>query len=162
MVRKPKKAAVTQAPESAPPPPQPEPVISTPPPKPSPPTPSPEEIAKAEAAKMANTPRIVQVVCNYGLKEGTITFASSGQTLFEEPFRGKKKKEGFLGIKGSYQGSFTHTITVPAGASEISIHVVAKDGEMDKVKVIKMPPPGGFIPTLAVEVDSDNLSGGFK
>jgi hypothetical protein len=91
------------------------------------------------------------------LKEATITISSGGQTLLQETFKGKKKKEGFLGIKGSYQGTFTHTITVPAGASELSLHVVAKDGAPDYVQAIKMPPPGGFVPTLAVEVDSDRL-----
>ena len=137
-------------------------MLVTPPPKPSPPTPSPEDIAKAEAAKLANIPRIVQVLCNYGLKEATFTFSSGGQTLFEETLKGKKKKGGFLGIKGSYQGTFTHTITVPAGAPEVSIHVVAKDGATDLTKAIKMPPPGGFVPTLAVEVDSDHLSLNWK
>ena len=81
-----------------------------------------------------NSPRFrgsSRSLCNYGLKEATFTFSSGGQTLFEETLKGKKKKEGFLGIKGSYQGTFTHTITVPAGASEVSIHVVAKDGATD-------------------------------
>ena len=155
-VHRPKQAIVPppSAPAPAPPPAQPQPVIVTPPPMPSPPTPSPEDIAKAEAAKLANIPRIVQVLCNFGFKEATFTFSSGGQTLFEETLKGKKKKGGFLGIKGSYEGTFTHTITVPAGASEVSIHVVAKDGATDLSKAIKMPPPGGFVPTLAVEVDS--------
>jgi hypothetical protein len=133
-----------------------------PPPKPSPPTPSPEAIAKTEAPKLANIPRIVQVLCNFGFKEATFTFSSGGQTLFEETLKGKKKKGGFLGIKGSYEGTFTHTITVPAGASEVSIHVVTKDGATDLSKAIKMPPPGGFVPTLAVEVDADHLSPNWK
>ena len=157
---KPKQAILPQpsARAPAPPPAQPEPATVTPPPSPSPPTPSPEDIAKAEAAKLANIPRIVQVLCNYGLKEATFTVSSGGQTLFEETFKGKRKKEGFLGIKGSYQGTFTHTITVPAGASEVSVHVVAREGATNLSKPIKMPPPGGFVPTLAVEVDSDHLS----
>ena len=157
---KPKLANAPQptAPEPAPPAAQPQPVPVTPSPNPSPPTPSPEDIAKAEAAKLANIPRIVQVLCDYGLKEATFTFAGGGQILFEETLKGKKKKGGFLGIKESYQGTFTHTITVPAGAPEVSIHVVAKDGALDLHKAIKMPPAGGFVPTLAVEVDNDHLS----
>ncbi len=163
-VHRPKQVIVPppSAPAPAPPPAQPQPVIVTPPPMPSPPTPSPEAIAKAEAAKFANIPRIVQVLCNFGFKEATFTFSSGGQTLFEETLKGKKKKGGFLGIKGSYEGTFTHTITVPAGASEVSIHVVAKDGATDLSKTIKMPPPGGFVPTLAVEVDADHLSPNWK
>jgi hypothetical protein len=163
-VRRPKQATVLHPPEPTPaaPQPQPEPVIATPPPQPSPTTPSPDAIAKAEAAKLANIPRIVQVLCNYDVKEATFAFSGGGQTLFEETLKGKKKKGGFLGIKGSYQGTFTHTITVPAGVPEVSIHVTAKDGATDMTKAIKMPPPGGFVPTLAVEVDSDHLSLNWK
>jgi hypothetical protein len=76
----------------------------------------------------------------------------------EEPVKGAKKKGGFLGIKGSYQGTFSRTITVPAGASLVTIHVSAKEGATDLSKDIKMPAPGGFVPTLAVEVDREHLS----
>jgi len=137
-------------------PPEPAPVV--PAPQPSPPTPSAEDLAKAEAARLAKIPRIIQVLCNYGLKEATFVFSTGGNTLFEETLKGKKKKGGFLGIKGSYQGTFTHTITVPAGVSEVSIRVLAKDGATDLTKAIPMPPPGGFVPTLTVEVDSDHLA----
>jgi hypothetical protein len=141
-----------------PPPPQPQPAVVTPPAQPSPPTPSAEEIAKAAAAKFANIPRVVQVVCNFGFKEATFTFLSAGKTLYGVTRKGNKKKGGLPGIKGSYVGTFTDNITVPAGASEVSLHVVAKDGGYDGVKAITMPPPGGFIPTLAVEVDGNHLS----
>ena len=156
---KPVTAPPPPAPE--PPPSQPEPVITTPPPNPAP-TPSPEDIAKAEAAKLAKAPRIVQVLCNYGLKEARFTVSSGGQSLFQETLKGKKKKEGFLGIKGTYEGSFSHTIIVPAGASEVSLHVESKDGATDLVKTIKLPAPGGFVPTLAVEADTDHLSLSWK
>jgi serine/threonine-protein kinase len=146
------------APAPAPPPVQPQPVVVTPPPQPLPATPSPEAMAKAEAAKVASIPRIVQVSCNSGLKEATFTFSSGGQILLAESLKGKKKKEGFLGIKGSYQGSFSHTITVPAGASQVSVRVVARDGATDVSKTINLPPPGGFVPTLAVEADNEHVS----
>ena len=160
-VHKPKQSTAQQ-PASPEPPPvtQPEPAVVTPPPQPT--TPSPEDIAKAEAARLANIPRVVQVVCNYGLKEATFVFSSGGKTLFEETLKGKKVKGGFLGIKGSYQGSFSHTITVPAGVSEVSVRVLARDGATDLTKAVKMPLPGGFVPTLAVEVDSDHLSLNWK
>jgi len=160
VVHKPKQATTPQppTPEPATPPAQPEPATVTPAPQPSPPTPSPEDIAKAEAARLAKIPRIIQVLCNYGLKEATFVFSTGGTPLFEETLKGKKKKGGFLGIKGSYQGTFTHTITVPAGVSEVSIRVLAKDGATDLTKAIQMPPPGGFVPTLTVEVDSEHMA----
>ncbi|MDR3677536.1 MAG: protein kinase [Acidobacteriota bacterium] len=148
-------------PVPAPAPPPPAPVIAAPPPKPVPAAPSPEAIAKAEAARLASIPRIVQVSCNYGLKEATFTFSAGGQSLFEETLKGKKKKGGFLGIKGSYEGTFSHTITVPAGASQVSVHVVSKDGT-DLTQTIKMPTSGGFVPTLTVQVDSDHMSLNWK
>ena len=157
--RKPKKIIVAPP---APEPVAPQPAVVTPTPQPSPPTPSPEEVAKAEAARLAKVPRVVQILCNFSLKEATLIFSAGGQSLFEETLKGKKKKSGFLGIKGSYQGTYTHTFTVPPGASEISIHVVAKDGAVDLTKAITLPQPGGFIPTLAVEIDSDQLSLAWK
>jgi hypothetical protein len=102
------------------------------------------------------------VVCNYGLKEATFTFSSGSQALYAETSKGKKKKGGFLGIKGSFEGTFSHTITVPAGAAEVSLHVVSRDGATDLSKTIKMPPPGGFVPTLTVEIDSEHLSLSWK
>jgi hypothetical protein len=98
------------------------------------------------------------VLFNFGFKEATLTFFTGGQTIFEQTFKGKKQKGGFLGLKGSYQGSFKNTVTVPAGVSEVSIHVVSKDGDYDAVQTIKMPVPGGFVPTLAVQADSDHLT----
>ncbi len=145
-------------PAPAPTPSEPEPVVVAPPPKPAPSTPSPDDIAKAEAAKLANTPRIINVVCNFGLKEATFTFSAGGKTLYQETEKGKKKKAGFLGIKGSFEGTITHTLTVPAGVSQITLHVESKDGSTDLSNSVKMPPPGGFVPTLAVQVDSDHLS----
>ena len=160
IARKPKKTTAAEAP--APPPAQPAPVVATPPPQPTPPPPSPEELAKAEAARLAKIPRIIQVLCNYGMKEATFIFSAGGKPLFEETLKGKKVKGGFLGIKGSYQGSFTHTITVPPGTSEVSVRVLAKDGATDLTKATNMPPPGGFVPTLAVDVDNEHVSLNWK
>jgi len=162
-LRKPKRMAATSPAAPAPTPTvEPSaPVIATPPPKPAPAAPSPEAIAKAEAARLASIPRIVQVSCNYGLKEATFTFSTGGQSLFEETLKGKKKKGGFLGIKGSYEGTFSHTITVPAGVSQVSVRVVSKDGT-DLTQTIKMPTTGGFVPTLTVQVDSDHMSLNWK
>jgi len=159
-VKKPKPTAapVAPAPEPTPPSPQPQPVAVTPSPQPSPPAPSPEEAAKAEAARIAKIPKIVMFVFNFGFKEVSLTFLSGGQPVFEHTYKGKKQKGGFLGLKGSYQGSYKDNFQVPGGVSEISIHVVSKDGDYDAVKSIKMPAPGGFVPTLAVEVDSDHLA----
>ncbi len=102
------------------------------------------------------------MACNYGMKEATFVFSAGGKTLFEETLKGNKVKHGFLGIKGSYQGNFSHTITVPAGISNVTVHVLARDGATDLTKDIKMPPVGGFIPTLAVDVDSEHLSINWK
>ena len=161
--RRAKHAAAAQPVEPAPPPPaQPEPAAVTPSPNPAPATPSAEEIATAEYARLASTPRVVQVLCNFDLKEAAFTFSASGQTLFEETLKGKRKKEGFLGIKGSYQGTLSRTITIPAGAEDVSIHVSTKEGAKGMDKAIKMPPPGGFVPTLNVQVDADHLSLNWK
>ncbi len=154
VVAKPKPVASSAA--SAPAPAQPQPVAATPPPQPVAPAPAPA--AKPVPPKFANIPRIVTVTCNFGFKEATFTFTGGGQPLFSHTFEGKREKHGFLGIKGSHIGSFQQTITVPAGTSELSVHVEAKDPGADMNKTIKLPAPGGFVPTLAVEADGDHLS----
>jgi serine/threonine protein kinase len=158
--RKTKQASAKQ-PEPAPAAPvQPEPVA--PAPQPVAPEPSPEAIAKAEAAKLAKVSRVVQVNCDSEFKEATITFLAGGQPLFQQTLKGKRKKEGFLGIKGSYEGSFSRTVTIPAGVQEVSVHVVSREKSTNMSKVTKLPPPGGFVPTLNVEADVDNLSLAWK
>jgi hypothetical protein len=136
--------------------------VATPPLQPVAPAPSPAEVAKAEAVKLAAIPRVVQVLCNYGMKEGTLIFSIAGKPVFQEPLKGKKIKGGFLGIKGSYQGTVTHTVTVPPGVAEVSLRVLAKDGATDLTRNINMPPPGGFVPTLFVEVDNEHLNVNWK
>ena len=154
LARKPKQV-IAPHPQPAPPPPAP---VVVEPAKPAPSGPSPEDIAKAEAAKLATAPRIVNVVCNFGLKEAKFTFSGGGKTLYQETQKGKKKKSGFLGIKGSYEGTFSHTLTVPAGVSQVTLHVESKDGSTDVTSTIQMPASGGFVPTLAVQVDNDHLA----
>jgi serine/threonine-protein kinase len=159
VARKPKQVVAHPQPVQLPP--QPAPVVVEPP-KPVPSGPSPEEIAKAEAAKLAAAPRIVNVVCDFGLKEAKFTFSGGGKTLYVETLKGKKKKSGFLGIKGSYEGTFTHTLTVPAGVSTVTLHVESKDGSTDLTNTVKMPTSGGFIPTLSVQVDNEHLALSWK
>jgi len=156
--QKAKKKAKEQvkAPEPAPAPP-PQPVVATPAPELPPPTPSAEEIAKANAARLASLPRIVQLHCDTDLKEATYTISAGGQTLFQTVFKGKKKG-GFLGIKGSYEGTFSRTVTVPPGAPEVSVHIVTKDKATDLGRVIPMPAAGGFVPTLKVAIEDNKVS----
>lgn len=157
VVRKPKRAAVPPPHPAEPAAPVQPPPAATPAPTPPPATPSAEDIAKAEAARLAKLPRVVQVACSFDLKEATLVFSAGGQPIIEEYLRGKKIKEGFLGIKGSYQGTFSSNITLPAGTSQLSVRVSIKDGAKYLDKTIPMPPPGGFVPTLAIEVENEQL-----
>jgi hypothetical protein len=158
VVNKPRQAAKPRSKPSVPAPPAPQPApIAEQPPKPVTPTLSAEATAKAEAAKPANLARVIQLHCKHDLKEATFTVSGGGQTLLQGSLKGKKKG-GFLAIKGAYEGTFSRTITVPGGALDVSIHIVTKDGATDLSKAIQMPPPGGFVPTLDIEVTSDRLT----
>jgi serine/threonine-protein kinase len=158
VVNKPRQAAKPRSKPPAPTVAAPQPApAAAPPPKPVTPVPSAEATAKAEAAKLANVPRVVQLHCKHDLKEATVTVSGGGQTLFQGSLKGKKKG-GFLAIKGAYEGTLSRTITVPAGASDVSIHIVTKEGATDLSKAIQMAPPGGFVPTLDVEVENDHLT----
>ncbi len=157
VVRKPKPVVVSKpvTPEPAPAPPQPA-IAVLPPPNPGTPPPGADILAKPAVPKVSNVPRIVQIHCDYDLKDATYSIVGGGQTLFQSSFKGKKKG-GFLGIKGAYEGTFSRTVTVPAGVTEVSFHVLGKDGAIDLTKSIPMPPPGGFVPTLQVEVGDDQV-----
>src|ERR1019366_44750 len=113
--------------------------------------------ARTVSPKVPNVARVVQVQCQYDLKEATFTFSGSGQPFFQDNVKGKKKG-GFLGIKGAYEGTFGRTITVPAGVAEISLHVISKDGSTNLTKVVQMAPPGGFVPTLKVEIADNKIA----
>ena len=141
------KPALTPAPVPAAPPPAVAPPATSvlPAPKPVVAAPSPEDTAGVETAKFASVPHVIQVHCQYDLKEAKFTFSGGGQTFFQGNFKGKKKG-GFLGIKGSYEGTFLRTLTVPAGVTEISIHVVSKDGATDLSNITPLGGPGGFVP----------------
>lgn len=157
VVRKPKPASnpAPGLPAPAPPPPQPA-IAVLPPPKPVTPPLGGEGVAKPEVPKITIVPRILQVHCDYSLKEATYTISAGGQTLFQGLFKGKKRG-GFLGIKGAFEGTFSRTVTVPAGVSQVTLHVVSKDGAVDLSKAIQMLPPGGFVPTLEIDVEEDQI-----
>jgi hypothetical protein len=156
VANKPRPAAKLRPKPPAPAPPRPAPTAELAS-KPVPPPPSVEATAKAEPAKLASVPRVVQLHCKHDLKEATVTVSGGGQALLQGSLKGKKKG-GFLAFKGAYEGSFSRTITVPAGAPEVSIHIVTKDGALDLSKAVEMPPPGGFVPTLNVEVENGHLT----
>jgi serine/threonine protein kinase len=156
IVRARQPAASPQPPAPAPAPPQPA-IAVLPPPQPVTTLPSVDVISKPAAPNLSNVPRIVQIQCSYSLKEATYIVSGGGQTLFRGIFKGKKKG-GFLGIKGAYEGTFSRTVTVPAGVAEVSFHVVGKDGAIDLKKAVQMVPPGTFVPTLEVEVDDDQIN----
>jgi hypothetical protein len=154
LARKPKPVIAQPQPQPAP---QPAPVV-TPPPAPQPAAPSAADIAKAEAAKLLSSPRIINVVCSFSLKEINVAFTGGGKTLYEGMEKGKKKKAGFLGLKGSYEGAFNHTLTVPAGVSTLGVKVQSKDGSLDITNTVRMPMVGGFVPTLMVVVDDGQVT----
>jgi hypothetical protein len=159
-VRKPKPAIKPQAAAATPTPaapPQLTPISVLPLPQPITPAPNAEETSRTPASKVPNVARVVQVQCQHDLKEATFTFSGSGQAFFQDNFKGKKKG-GFLGIKGAYEGTFGRTITVPAGVAEISLHVISKDGSTNLTKVVPMAPPGGFVPTLKVDIADNKIA----
>jgi serine/threonine protein kinase len=154
------RSAVNAQPQTEAPPtvqPQPAPPAEQPPTYPAVAAPGTEDVAKTQAAKFAGIPHVIQVHCHYDLKEASYTFSGGGQTLFQGSFKGKRKG-GFFGIKGAYEGSFSRTITIPAGVAEISVRVVTKDGSTDLNRVTALMGPGGFVPTLNVQVTEDKIA----
>ncbi len=101
VVNKPKQAAKPRPKAAAPAPAAPQPApIAEPPPKPVTPTPSVEATAKAEAAKLATVPRVVQLHCKhdlrgshvYGLRRWSDAFPGQLQGEEEGWFSGDQRR----------------------------------------------------------------------
>jgi hypothetical protein len=107
--------------------------------------------------KAASGARIVQLVCKHDLKEGTLTVSSGGHVISKGPLKGKKKG-GFLGIKSGFAGTFARSIHIPTGAQDLTVRVVTEDGSTDLSQTIPLPPSGGAIPMLQVEVNLNKLA----
>jgi serine/threonine protein kinase len=126
-------------------------------------------VARPESAETSSPPtgptpskssaaaRTIQLLCSHDLKEATLSISGGGQVIFEGKFKGKKKGALF-GIGGSYAGTFSRTITVPAGARELSVHVVTTDGSLDLSKAVSAIPPAGSSTALLVKVRSHQLA----
>jgi hypothetical protein len=114
-------------------------------------------LTTASATKAASGSRIVQLVCKHDLKEGTLFVSSGGRRTIEEPLIGKKKG-GFLGIKSGFAGTFARSIHIPTGAKDLTVRVVTKDGSTDLSQTTPLPPSGGAIPMLQVEVNLNKLA----
>jgi hypothetical protein len=114
-------------------------------------------LTTSSATKAASGGRIVQLVCKHDLKEGTLFVSSGGRRIIKEPLIGKKKG-GFLGIKSGFAGTFAMSIPVPTGAQDLTVRVVTKDGSSDLSRMTTLPPSGGAIPLLQVEVNLNKLA----
>jgi len=119
--------------------------------------------SSAEISPPLPTPvvRAVQLQCTHSLKEATLTVTTGDKVIFQGKLKGKKKG-GFLGLKGSYTGTFSKTVTLPADARDLSVRVVSADGAMDLNKTLTTLPPPDPTLTLLVEVGPDHLNVGWR
>ena len=114
-------------------------------------------LTPSSATRAASGGRIVQLVCKHDLKEGTLFVSSGDQVISKGPLKGKKKG-GFLGIKSGFAGTFARSIKIPTSAQNLTVRVVTKDGSSDLSQTISLPPSGGAIPMLQVEVNLNKLA----
>jgi hypothetical protein len=69
-----------------------------------------------------------------------------------------KKKGGIFGIKSGFAGTFQRSIPIPSSAQNLTVRVVTKDGSTDLSQTTTLPPSGGAIPLLQVEVNLNKLA----
>jgi hypothetical protein len=120
------------------------------------PSPAPVAAPPQQAASAVVTPKLVQLFCEYRLKEGTISVSSGPQLILEGKLRGKKTG-GFLGIKGGHLGAYSHPINVPPDAHQLTVRVISSDGSVDLTGTIAASPPPGASPTLHIIVAPPQL-----
>jgi len=119
------------------------------------PAPASGTLSTAAGKPVASASRI-QFLCRHELKEGKLTVTAGGQEILQAPLKGKKKG-GFIGIKGGYEGFLSRSLTVPPGARDLAVHVSSSDGAIDLSQPISLPPPAGSSPVLEVIVKRDGI-----
>jgi predicted Ser/Thr protein kinase len=122
--------------------------------------PAPSTSAPATAAETAKTlpppparpvveRKVVTLECRHELKEATLSVATGDKVFFRTTLLGKKKG-GFLGIKGSYAGTFSHSLKLPPGARELTVRVYTADASVNVLNKISAEPPPGASNTLLI------------
>lgn len=71
----------------------------------------------------------IRVVCEYDLPAGALTVSADGRPVLSEKLRGKKN--GFLGIKKSYQGRLARALRIPANTRFVSLSVISSDQSLN-------------------------------
>ena len=111
----------------------------------------------SSAVRATSGGRIVQLVCKHDLKEGTLTVSSGRRRISEVPLKGKRKG-GIRRIMSGFAGTSARSIPIPSGAQDLTVRVVTKDGSTDLSQTTPLPPFGGAIPMLQVEVNLNKLA----
>ena len=123
----------------------------------SPATATPSTAAPAPApANPAPAPSRIQLACRHELKDGKLSVSTGAQEILQAVLKGKKKG-GLLGIKGSYEGFLSRSLTVPPGTRDLTVHVSSSDGAVDMSNTISLTPPAGSSPVLQVVVKRDQI-----
>ena len=104
--------------------------------------------------------QVVELLCNHDLKEGVLTVSSGARIIWEGKLKGKKRG-GFLGIKGAYEGQLTRPVTIPRKADQLVVHVVAPEG-VELKGSIAAAPPSGARPALRIGISAGQLTLGWQ
>jgi serine/threonine protein kinase len=120
-----------------------------------PPQPAPAPKA-APPTRVARSDQVVELRCDFGFKEATLTVSSGDRIIWQGELKGKKRG-GFLGIKGTYSGKLTRPVTIPGNAQQISVHVTNPEG-VDLTGNIAAAPPTGPGPALRIQANPKELT----
>ncbi len=104
--------------------------------------------------------QVVELMCRHDLKEGMLTVSSGRRIIWEGELKGRKRG-GFLGIRGAYEGLLKRPVTIPGKADQLAVHVVAPDG-IDLKGSIAAAPPSGPGATLRIAISAGQLTVGWQ
>lgn len=100
--------------------------------------------------------RELRLICDYHLKEASLTISSGDTTIFSGNLKGNKRKLRFPMMTGAYRGTLSHMTTLPADARQLSVHVVSSEDDVDLTQMIAAA-SGGASATLHIVVSRDSL-----
>jgi eukaryotic-like serine/threonine-protein kinase len=118
----------------------------------------PKPVARpGEVAQAPAKPQIkIRIDCQYELEEATLSLSAEGRSVFRTLLKGRKAGKLF-GLRHGYKGTFIKPIDIPAGLSNLTVHIESGDGSINLTRSITLAAANGKTPVLHVNASSKEL-----
>src|SRR5579859_2750282 len=101
--------------------------------------------------------RVIKLFCRFELQEAVLTVSNDTKVIFQDNLKGRKKG-GFLHIAQGYEGTISHSLSIPAGTRSIVVHVRSADGATNLTGTTSVAPNSNGPGILQVIVSKNSLN----